>query len=108
MLHASDLDLPLAHMFELLLREVTDSGAGWVRFVNLMDGHIWIESEGLGKGCTATFIVKLGIPEQLNESRFALMSKMPINHSQSCYFPGLKVIVMDANRSASRDSFSSP
>ncbi|ESW35141.1 hypothetical protein PHAVU_001G210200 [Phaseolus vulgaris] len=31
------------------------------RFVNLMGGHIWIESEGPGKGSTATFIVKLGI-----------------------------------------------
>lgn len=26
-----------------------------------MGGHIWIESEGLEKGSTATFIVKLGI-----------------------------------------------
>ncbi|KAF3340777.1 ethylene receptor-like protein [Carex littledalei] len=25
-----------------------------------MEGHIWLESEGLGKGCTASFIVKLG------------------------------------------------
>ncbi|KAK4276142.1 hypothetical protein QN277_019127 [Acacia crassicarpa] len=31
------------------------------RFVNLMGGHIWIESEGLDKGSTTTFIVKLGI-----------------------------------------------
>lgn len=31
-----------------------------IRFVNLMEGHIWIESEGLGKGCTAIFVVKLG------------------------------------------------
>lgn len=26
-----------------------------------MGGHIWIESEGLDKGSTATFIVKFGI-----------------------------------------------
>ena len=26
-----------------------------------MGGHIWIESEGIDKGSTATFIVKLGI-----------------------------------------------
>lgn len=31
-----------------ILREVTDSDVGWVKFVNLMDRHIWIESEGLG------------------------------------------------------------
>ncbi|XP_061350198.1 probable ethylene response sensor 1 [Gastrolobium bilobum] len=30
------------------------------RFVNLMGGHIWIESEGLDRGTTTTFIVKLG------------------------------------------------
>ncbi|KAF6169062.1 hypothetical protein GIB67_038559 [Kingdonia uniflora] len=34
------------------------------RFLSLMEGHIWIESEGLGKGCTATFLVKLGIAER--------------------------------------------
>ena len=26
-----------------------------------MGGHIWIESEGVDKGCTTTFIVKLGV-----------------------------------------------
>ncbi|EXB95735.1 Ethylene response sensor 1 [Morus notabilis] len=31
------------------------------RFVNLMGGQIWIESEGLDKGSIATFVVKLGI-----------------------------------------------
>ncbi|XP_072954550.1 probable ethylene response sensor 1 [Typha angustifolia] len=31
------------------------------RFVGLMGGHIWLESEGIGKGCTTTFIVKLGV-----------------------------------------------
>ncbi|KAI3693789.1 hypothetical protein L1987_76741 [Smallanthus sonchifolius] len=30
------------------------------RFVNLMGGHIWIESGGLGKGTTVAFLVKLG------------------------------------------------
>ncbi|KAF6174826.1 hypothetical protein GIB67_032900 [Kingdonia uniflora] len=34
------------------------------RFLSLMEGHIWIESEGLGKGCIATFLVKLGIAER--------------------------------------------
>lgn len=32
-----------------------------VRFVGLMGGYIWIESEGLEKGCTASFIIRLGI-----------------------------------------------
>nr|BAB85633.1 ethylene receptor [Passiflora edulis] len=30
------------------------------RFVSLMGGHMWIDSEGLDKGTVATFIVKLG------------------------------------------------
>lgn len=66
------------------------------RFVNLMEGHIWIESEGLGKGCTAIFIVKLGIPERLNESKLPFMPKLSTNHGQTA-FPGLKVLVMDEN-----------
>ncbi|KAK6941032.1 Signal transduction histidine kinase, dimerization/phosphoacceptor domain [Dillenia turbinata] len=37
------------------------------RFVNLMGGQIWIESEGPDKGSTATFIVKLGVCDELNE-----------------------------------------
>lgn len=31
------------------------------RFVSLMGGHIWLESDGAGKGCTATLVVKLGV-----------------------------------------------
>lgn len=67
------------------------------RFVNLMEGHIWIESEGVGKGCTAIFIVKLGIPEPSNDSNLPFIPKIP-GHGQT-NFPGLKVLVMDENRS---------
>ncbi|XP_057738471.1 ethylene receptor 1 isoform X2 [Arachis stenosperma] len=66
------------------------------RFVNLMEGHIWIESEGIGKGCTVTFIVKLGIPDRPNESKLAFAPKVPGNHV-STNFGGLKVLVMDDN-----------
>ncbi|KAA8549132.1 hypothetical protein F0562_000816 [Nyssa sinensis] len=38
------------------------------RFVNLMKGHIWIESEGIDKGSTVIFIVELGICSNQNES----------------------------------------
>ncbi|XP_078158281.1 putative ethylene response sensor 1 [Carex rostrata] len=44
-------------------RGYSGSGLGLAickRFATLMEGHIWLESEGLGKGCTASFIVKLG------------------------------------------------
>ncbi|GMN52378.1 hypothetical protein TIFTF001_021518 [Ficus carica] len=50
----------------------TNSGAGLglaicKRFANLMGGHIWIESDGLDKGSTATFVVKLGICNNLSD-----------------------------------------
>ncbi|XVE52919.1 hypothetical protein DITRI_Ditri02bG0163100 [Diplodiscus trichospermus] len=66
------------------------------RFVNLMEGHIWLESEGLGKGCTAIFIVKLGIPELLNESKIPFMPKVSASHGPTA-FPRLKVLLMDEN-----------
>jgi ethylene receptor len=37
--------------------------SGTFRFVTLMQGNIWLESEGAGKGCTATFFVKLGLSD---------------------------------------------
>lgn len=66
------------------------------RFVDLMEGHIWIESEGVGKGCTANFIVKLGYSDSPNESKVAFMPKALANNSRTS-FPGLKVLVMDDN-----------
>ncbi|XP_031407797.1 probable ethylene response sensor 1 [Punica granatum] len=44
----------------------SSSGAGLglaicKRFVSLMGGHIWVESEGQGKGSSVTFLVKLGV-----------------------------------------------
>ncbi|XVF79303.1 hypothetical protein PTKIN_Ptkin14bG0210700 [Pterospermum kingtungense] len=54
-----------------------------------MEGRIWIESEGLGKVCAAIFIVKLGIPERLNESKLSLMPKCQQIMVQQ-HFPGLK------------------
>lgn len=63
------------------------------RFVNLMEGNIWIESEGVGKGCTAIFDVKLGIS---NESKQSGIPKVPAN-PQHVNFAGLKVLVMDEN-----------
>nr|ASM58233.1 ethylene receptor 1 [Mangifera indica] len=78
-------------------RNFNGSGLGLAickRFVNLMEGHIWIESEGLGKGSTAIFIVKLGIPESSNESKLSFMPKIS---GPQANFTGLKVLVMDDN-----------
>ncbi|XP_073312285.1 ethylene receptor 1-like [Primulina huaijiensis] len=66
------------------------------RFVNLMEGHIWIESEGTGKGSTAIFIVKLGIPGRSNEIKYSFVPKSPENYVKQI-FSGLKVVVMDEN-----------
>ncbi|EOY13703.1 Signal transduction histidine kinase isoform 5 [Theobroma cacao] len=91
------LDQPLYWYFEYLAVLMMFNPSYYViRFVNLMEGHIWIESEGLGKGCTAIFTVKLGIPERLNESKLPLMPKVSSNHGQTS-FSGLKVLVMDEN-----------
>lgn len=43
------------------------------RFVTLMGGHIWLESEGAGRGCTATFIIRLGISDNTNAYQQQLM-----------------------------------
>ncbi|PON72548.1 Ethylene receptor [Parasponia andersonii] len=83
----------------LATRNSGGSGLGLAickRFVNLMDGHIWIESEGLGKGCTASFIVKLGFPERHNETKLLFVPKVQANHVQT-NFAGLKVLVLDDN-----------
>uniref|UniRef100_A0A1J3EWK7 Ethylene receptor n=1 Tax=Noccaea caerulescens TaxID=107243 RepID=A0A1J3EWK7_NOCCA len=77
----------------LATRSSGGSGLGLAiskRFVNLMEGNIWIESDGLGKGCTAIFDVKLGIS---NESSVPKAPASP-RHAN---FDGLKVLVMDEN-----------
>jgi ethylene receptor len=66
------------------------------RFVNLMDGHIWVESEGVGKGTVVTFVVKLGLPEHPNE-----LDRQSANLQQSTHlrtdFSGVRVLVTDDN-----------
>ncbi|XP_021728671.1 ethylene receptor-like [Chenopodium quinoa] len=66
------------------------------RFVSLMEGSIWIESEGLGKGCTAVFVVKLGSPDRSNGAVVPFAPNPLANHIQSS-FSGLKVLIMDEN-----------
>ncbi|KAG5231715.1 hypothetical protein OIU76_005440 [Salix suchowensis] len=59
-------DIPLLFTKFAQLRSGSSPSAGLglaicKRFLNLMGGEIWIESEGLDKGTVATFIVKLGL-----------------------------------------------
>lgn len=69
----------------------------YIRFVNLMEGQIWLESDGLGKGCTAIFMVKLGIPGCSNEAKLPLVSRGGGPGHVQLAFPGLKVLLMDEN-----------
>ncbi|GER39860.1 ethylene receptor [Striga asiatica] len=54
------------------------------------------ESEGLGRGTIAIFIVKLGFPGRSNESKLSIVPKFPANRAK-LNFSGLKVVVMDDN-----------
>lgn len=56
---------------------------GSLRFVSLMEGHIWLESEGAGKGCTATFIVKLGTCENPIGYQQQTVPKARLNHREA-------------------------
>lgn len=69
-----------------------------IRFVGLMEGHIWIESEGIGKGSTAVFIVKLGFPERSSDCKHPFLPQMPVNQGQT-KFHGLRVLLLDSNGS---------
>lgn len=61
-----------------------------------MGGHIYLESEGLGKGSTAVFVVKLGVPEPSSDSRLPFANIIPPSQGQ-INFPGLKVLIMAEN-----------
>ncbi|KAJ7569892.1 hypothetical protein O6H91_01G099000 [Diphasiastrum complanatum] len=66
------------------------------RFINMMEGHIWIESEGLGKGTTVVFIVKLGLPQHVNEiDRQHLSPPHPVHVRPD--FTRVRVLVTDGN-----------
>ncbi|CAI9102880.1 OLC1v1001244C2 [Oldenlandia corymbosa var. corymbosa] len=83
----------------LATRNAGGSGLGLAiskRFVNLMEGHIWLDSEGLGKGCTAVFMVKLGTRGCSNEAKLPYLARATTNHMRT-NFPGLKVLLMDDN-----------
>lgn len=66
------------------------------RFVNLMGGEISIESEGLGKGTTVRFGVKLGLPEKPSETDRQIAPSPASVHLRTD-FSGVKVLVTDDN-----------
>lgn len=66
------------------------------RFLNLMEGNIWIESEGPMKGCTVMFMVKLRIADHSTyyENRLGLKAQ-PVQYQVN--FLGIKVLIVDDN-----------
>eukprot|EP00270_Netrium_digitus_P021895 TRINITY_DN962_c0_g1_i2.p1 TRINITY_DN962_c0_g1~~TRINITY_DN962_c0_g1_i2.p1 ORF type:complete len:744 (-),score=234.16 TRINITY_DN962_c0_g1_i2:808-3039(-) len=67
------------------------------RFVNMMQGHIWLESEGVGKGTTVTFVVKLGMPEKVEEIKGGKDQQNTGAANKAVDLAGLKVLVCDDN-----------
>lgn len=59
----------------------TNSGFGLAiskRLLKLMGGRIWVERDGLGKGCTAAFIIKLGTSHGTSAMRWRRSDKMQV------------------------------
>ncbi|KAG1365266.1 Ethylene receptor [Cocos nucifera] len=85
----SPQDLP--HLFTKFAHSQTGPNKGYggsglglaicKRFINHMGGHIWLESEGVGRGCTAAFIVKLG--RVCENSNGHLRQIMPVSRSNN-------------------------
>lgn len=71
----------------------------WIRFVNLMGGHIWIESEGPEKGTTAVFIVKLGICNA-NPNDLSVKQVAPIVNHRSADLHGHRPIFRESGQVA--------
>ncbi|CAI6010708.1 unnamed protein product [Closterium sp. NIES-65] len=73
------------------------------RFVSMMGGHIWVESEGPGKGTTVTFVVRLGLPEKADDRTKAGNAGQKQaaggagGATKAVDFTGLKVLVCDDN-----------
>ena len=67
-------------------------GVGLVRAVQLMNGHIWIESEGLNRGSVVTFVVRLQV-----QSESARERERPAENLNKEDLKGLKVLVTDDN-----------
>lgn len=66
-----------------------------------MGGHIWIESEGLDKGSTATFLVKLGMCSNPNDSSVDQVPTHVRAYHGSADLTGQKPILRDKDRGSS-------
>lgn len=62
--------------------------------LQLMNGHIWIESEGLNRGSVVTFIVRLQVQSDSSKERGRPSREEQLNKED---LKGLKVLVTDDN-----------
>ncbi|KAK8509816.1 hypothetical protein V6N13_093661 [Hibiscus sabdariffa] len=75
------------------------------RFVNLMGGHILMESEGLNKGSTATFLVKLGICNNPNDESIHLQVSPHVRaYHGSADLTGQKTTIRDIDKGDSSNA----
>lgn len=65
-----------------------------VNVLQLMNGHIWIESEGLNRGSVVTFIVRLQVQSDSAKERDRPSREEQLNKED---LKGLKVLVTDDN-----------
>lgn len=74
------------------------------RFVHLMGGLIWIDSDGLDRGSTVSFIVKLGICGRPTDSPMHQVAYGGRHHSGSEDLTGHKLVLSDTGNVASSSS----
>ncbi|KAG0630950.1 hypothetical protein M758_1G215900 [Ceratodon purpureus] len=63
------------------------------KFVELMGGKVWLESEGLGKGTTCKMYISIGIPESAKPKR----NSPRLEQATPSELKDLKVMVVDDN-----------
>lgn len=102
-----------AHTENATAKRHTGNGLGLAlsrRFVSLMQGDIWLESEGKGKGCTATFFVRLGTPSRKPNANPRRMMPSPLQPNQGGRGPGAdahSISIMDGDTRVPRARYQS-
>lgn len=102
-----------AHTENATAKRHTGNGLGLAlsrRFVSLMQGDIWLESEGKGKGCTVTFFVRLGTPSRKPNANPRRMMPSPLQPNQGGRGPGAyahSISIMDGDTRVPRARYQS-
>lgn len=102
-----------AHTENATAKRHTGNGLGLAlsrRFVSLMQGDIWLESEGKGKGCTVTFFVRLGTPSRKPNANPRRMMPSHLQPNQGGRGPGAdahSISIMDSDTRVPRARYQS-